>query len=370
MFSRLRFPSALFLAATLVVTGEATAQPLTYRTPNIGGTWVTSPWNLYFSFNHRFRIAGDKDITDIFDEGKVTNSPTFNLALGLWPPVMAGVMYMTNPSIRNDLRTNEWFPYVKVAPWRRETWSVSVLGGYNSQAESLDGVLAGQTTIGRLELLGEARGFTDALHTGEGGLALAGGLGFRLSDFLTLAGDVGGLVAGPDTGVAWSAGLQLAIPYTPHTFSLQASNSAGTTPQEASFNGFGDDVAWGFEFTVPFSGFARWGRIFDNDGPGAAGAAAATGVPAEPRRVVEVDIREFKFQADTVRVEVGGTVRWINRDALAHTSTADDGAWESPLIGPGETFTKRFVEVGTFPYHCTPHPFMRGVVIVEPRDGG
>ena len=123
---------------------------------------------------------------------------------------------------------------------------------------------------------------------------------------LRVVGDVGGLVAGPATGVAWSA----------------------------------------------------------------EGAAAATGVPAEPRRVVEVDIREFKFQADTVRVEVGGTVRWINRDALAHTSTADDGAWESPLIGPGETYTKRFVEVGTFPYHCTPHPFMRGVVIVEPRDGG
>jgi plastocyanin len=346
---------------------RALAQPLTYRTPNLGGTWITSPWNLNFAFNHRFRVIGDDaDIGDIVDEGVVDNAPTFDLSLGLWSPLMAGVKYGTKPAIINGNRTNEWFPYIKLAPVRDPTWSLSFLGGYNTQAESADGEVAAQLAVGRFEFLGAARGFSDALHTGEAGLALAGGVGFHLTNYLTLAADLGGLVAGPDTTAAWSAGLQIAIPYTPHTFSLQVSNSAGTTLQEASFGGIevgGGTLTWGFEFTVPFSGFARWGAIFDRKRPEEASPAGAVG----PARVVEVEIRDFRFGPDTIRVEVGSVVRWVNRDPVGHTSTADGGAWGSPLIGPGETYTARLEVEGTFAYHCIPHPFMRGAIIVEPR---
>jgi amicyanin len=360
--------AVVLLAATMLVPDDMSAQPLTYRTPNIQGTWVTSPWNLNFAFNHRFRIVGnDADITDIVDEGIVDNAPTFNLALGLWSPFMAGVQYGSNPAIRNENSSNEWFPYLKVAPWRYPGWSVSFLGGYNSQAESVDGEVGAQLSWGRFEFLGAVRGFSDALKSGEAGLALAGGLGFRLTNFLSLAGDYSRFAAGPDTTGAWSAGLQMAIPFTPHTFSLQVSNSAGTTPQEASFGGieaFGGDLTWGFEFTVPFSGFARWNRIFD---PVTDDDRKRTEAAPEPQRVVEIEIRQFRFETDTVRVTAGTTVRWVNRDPLAHTSTAENGEWGSPLIGPGETFTVRFDEDGTYPYYCTPHPFMRGAIIVEPR---
>ena len=353
------------------------AQPLTHRTPNVEGAWVTSPWNLYFAFNHRFRVLGeDKNIVDLADDGVLDNSPTFNLALGTWAPGMVGIKYSSQPAIRREGSSNEWFPYAKIAPWRTDRWGLSILAGYNTQAQSVDGELSGQVTAGRLELLGAARGFSDALHTGDAGLALAGGLGIRLTNFIVLAGDVGGFVAGLDTTVAWSAGLQLAIPFTPHTLSLQVSNASGTTPQEASFGGFGDDVAWGFEFTVPFSGFARWGRIFDQEddsgrsaGAGAGAGAGAADPAREPRRVVEIDIRQFRFQSDTLFIDAGTVVRWVNRDAIAHTSTSDADNWRSPLIGPGETYTRRFEEAGTYAYHCEPHPFMRAVIIVKPREG-
>lgn len=365
----MRFKQADVLArvavAVMVIATPLTAQPLTHRTPNIQGTWVTSPWNLNFTFNHRFRVSRG-DVTDLIDEGVLDNSATFNLILGLWSPAMAGVMYATNPVIPNESSSNEWFPYVKIAPLRTPDWSVSLLGGWNSQAESVDGVLAAQASITRyVELLAEARGFSNALNQDEAGLALAGGLLIHVSNFLALGGDFGGFVAGPDPEAAWSAGLQMSLPFTPHTFSLQVSNAAATTPQEASFGGIevlGGDLTWGFEFTVPFSGFARWGRLFD---PVEDDDAAAAEGPVEPRRVVEIEIREFRFSADTVRVPVNATVRWVNRDGVAHTSTADEGEWESPLIGPGETYTFRFRNAGTFPYHCTPHPFMRGVIIVE-----
>jgi plastocyanin len=355
------------LLAVILAAGEGRAQPVTYRTPNIQGTWVTSPWNLNFAFNHRFRVLGDDvDITDILGEAVVDNSPTFNLSLGLWSPFMAGVQYVSNPAIPNPDSSNEWFPYLKVTPWREAAWSVSFLGGYNSQAESVDGELDTQITHGRFDLLGAVRGFSDALHSGEAGLALAGGVGFRLTNFLVLAGDYGGFVAGPSSVPAWSAGIQMAIPYTPHTFSLQVSNAVGTTPQEASFGGFetfGGGLGWGFEFTIPFSGFARWNKIFDS----ADSEEQQVGTAAEPQRVVEIEIREFAFREDTVRVSVGTTIRWVNRDPVAHTSTAEGREWGSPLIGPGETYTRRFESEGSFPYYCTPHPFMRGVIVVKPR---
>lgn len=359
------FGFTLLVAVGLMPVTDLVAQPLTYRTPNLEGTWVTSSWNLHFQFNHRFRVFGeDADVTDIFDDAIIDNSPTFTLSLGLWSPVMAGVQYASAPAIRNPDVSNEWFPYVKVAPWREGRWSVSALAGYNTQAESADGELAAQVGVDRFELIGAVRGFSDALHTDESGVALAGGLGIRLTNYLMLAGDVSGFVAGPDTGVAFSAGLQLAIPFTPHTFSLQVSNAAATTLQESSFDGIGaagGNLTWGFEFTVPFSGFARWSNIFDR---GRDREPAAPGV--EPARVVEIDIRQFSFEGDTVRVPAGAAVRWVNRDPVAHNTAAEDLTWSSPLIGPGETYTTRLTEPGVYPYFCPLHPFMRSVIVVEP----
>ena len=81
--------------------------------------------------------------------------------------------------------------------------------------------------------------------------------------------------------------------------------------------------------------------------------------------LVEIKIEAFRFLEDTIRVEPGTTIRWTNRDQVGHTSTAENGEWESPLLGPGESFEVRLDDAGRFPYTCTPHPFMRGVVIVE-----
>lgn len=352
-------------AAAVILLGHVdrtAAQPLTRRTPNTLGSWVTSPWNLYFAFNHRFRILGDENVGDLFDEAFVKNSPTFNLALGLWSPLMAGVMYSSEPVIANAGRGNEWFPYVKWSPLRRDRWSISALAGYNNQAESADGVLAGQVNAAGFELIGEVRGFSDALHTDEAGLALAGGLAYRPTEYIALSADVGGFVVGPDTGAAWSAGIAIGIPFTPHTFSLQVSNTLSTTPQEASFNGAesrDSDLVWGFEFTVPFSGFARWGRIFDP-------RQSAAGEEHPAPRVAEVDIKRFAFEGSDVLVAEGGRVRWINRDPIAHTVAAADGSWKSPPIGPGETYTLHLDRAGRHVYLCTLHPKDGGSILVEP----
>ncbi len=78
-----------------------------------------------------------------------------------------------------------------------------------------------------------------------------------------------------------------------------------------------------------------------------------------------VVIQKFAFGPIDVRVRAGERVTWINCDTDSHTSSADGGQWASPLFVPGTAFTQAFPTAGEFSYHCEPHPFMTGRVIVE-----
>ncbi|HEX2190062.1 MAG TPA: cupredoxin family copper-binding protein [Longimicrobiaceae bacterium] len=78
-----------------------------------------------------------------------------------------------------------------------------------------------------------------------------------------------------------------------------------------------------------------------------------------------VRIRDFAFEGGEIRVSRGAQVTWVNCDTESHTSTADGGAWDSGLLGPNATYARTFDRAGRFPYHCAPHPFMTGTVVVE-----
>ena len=78
-----------------------------------------------------------------------------------------------------------------------------------------------------------------------------------------------------------------------------------------------------------------------------------------------VVIQDFVFGPAEVRVRPGDRVTWINCDTDSHTSTANGGQWASPLLAPGDRFTQTFPTAGEFPYHCAPHAFMMGRVVVE-----
>ena len=71
------------------------------------------------------------------------------------------------------------------------------------------------------------------------------------------------------------------------------------------------------------------------------------------------------YSPNPVNVTVGTTVRWANSDSVAHTSTADGGAWNSGSVNGGGTFDFKFQSAGTFNYHCTIHPNMVGTVVVQ-----
>lgn len=78
-----------------------------------------------------------------------------------------------------------------------------------------------------------------------------------------------------------------------------------------------------------------------------------------------VRISDFAFATPQLTVSAGTEVTWVNCDEVAHTSTADAGAWSSRLLAPGATFRRTFAAAGTFAYHCDPHPGMRATIVVQ-----
>ena len=71
------------------------------------------------------------------------------------------------------------------------------------------------------------------------------------------------------------------------------------------------------------------------------------------------------FVPPEISISPDTAISWRNDDSIKHTVTADDGSFASGPISPGDTFDNTFDSLGDFSYHCSIHPFMRGVVLVE-----
>ena len=77
-----------------------------------------------------------------------------------------------------------------------------------------------------------------------------------------------------------------------------------------------------------------------------------------------VAIADFAFSPATLTITVGDTVTWTNEDQIEHTATSTTGAFDSGLLGQGESYSFTFMTPGTFDYLCTPHPTMTGQIVV------
>ncbi len=80
-----------------------------------------------------------------------------------------------------------------------------------------------------------------------------------------------------------------------------------------------------------------------------------------------VEIRDYKFQPQTVRIKPGDSVRWINREKrTSHSVLFKGGAVaESERLFPDESWVRRFEAAGSYPYNCGPHPEMSGQIEVS-----
>jgi len=91
---------------------------------------------------------------------------------------------------------------------------------------------------------------------------------------------------------------------------------------------------------------------------------------AEARAGASVTVADMAFSPAKVTVALGQAVTWTFQDAVPHTSTSDQGFWDSGTKSGGAAYSHRFTSAGTFAYHCTIHPMMRGKVAVPVRATG
>jgi plastocyanin len=345
-----RRATAIAVLAMLAVAfaSPASAQSLLDRPPNLGGTWVGSPGVVHFNFLHRF-TASDPPLR------KVTNGPTFLLAASLPANTLFGFRYATASQVVASV-PNEWEFFGRWNPAgeaRGAPLDMTVHAGWNHAAESFDGEVTVAKRFGALRLLAIGRGFSNAFDQDEARFAIGGGATVAITGNVAVAADVATLLdRDDDEDIAWGAGLHLRIPYTPHTFSLQVTNTNSATVQGSSIDA--GITRYGFEFTIPIT----LSRYFG----GGAGSTTQSGPAAGGAEII---MQNLAYGTTTLEIERGTTVTWINRDNVPHTVTSDNGAFDSGLIDAGNRWSRTFNDAGTFAYHCTPHPFMMARVVVR-----
>ncbi len=88
--------------------------------------------------------------------------------------------------------------------------------------------------------------------------------------------------------------------------------------------------------------------------PGPGGAAS-----------IQVTISATAFTPKTLTVNYGDTVKWKNADKVNHQLVADNGAFASPILRPGDWYTFTFKNAGKFGYHDALKPSLKGTITVK-----
>jgi alcohol dehydrogenase (cytochrome c) len=154
----------------------------------------------------------------------------------------------------------------------------------------------------------------------------------------------------------------------------QFQTGAGTNAPAVTYQIDGQQyvaVASGGNFQLDFPrGDALW--VFSLNGtlgPAPAPPAPVTQVAATARSVTNVTVEDFDFNPGVFGVAVppGTTITWTNNGPTVHTTTSDNGVWDSGDLQVGQSFSFHFTDPGLYWYFCRPHPFMRGTISIDPN---
>jgi plastocyanin len=98
---------------------------------------------------------------------------------------------------------------------------------------------------------------------------------------------------------------------------------------------------------------------------GTGGSSRVTATDHRSAANVAVKIDNFVFGPQTITVPVGTTVTWTNSDDIPHTAVSTDGVFKSKVMDTDEKFSYTFAKAGTYPYYCSVHPKMIGLIVVK-----
>ena len=95
-------------------------------------------------------------------------------------------------------------------------------------------------------------------------------------------------------------------------------------------------------------------------------AARAKATPSQQAPVSgQIGIDNFAFTPKELKVPVGKSVTWVNRDDTAHRiASANNKFAPSPVLDTRASYVATFAQAGEYPYFCSIHPTMTGKIIV------
>jgi plastocyanin len=91
-----------------------------------------------------------------------------------------------------------------------------------------------------------------------------------------------------------------------------------------------------------------------------------TTLSGTPIQTYNIELKSFAFSPSELKIQPGDKVIWTNQDLAPHTITSDTGSEiSSSSLSKGQTYYYTFTTTGTYNYHCSIHPSMKGTIVVE-----
>src|SRR5437667_494811 len=89
-------------------------------------------------------------------------------------------------------------------------------------------------------------------------------------------------------------------------------------------------------------------------------------VDATSTKQNKIEIKDFAFNPQTLKVKSGEKITWINRDEEPHTIVSVEKQFKkSSALDTDQEFTITAGAPGTYTYFCSVHPKMTGTIVVE-----
>jgi len=92
-------------------------------------------------------------------------------------------------------------------------------------------------------------------------------------------------------------------------------------------------------------------------------AAAACRESADAGAVA-VSIKDFSFEPGAITAKVGQVIAFTDTGSAPHNATLDAGGCATRTLQSGQSDGLVFATAGSYPFHCSVHPQMKGTITV------
>ncbi|MFA4845015.1 MAG: cupredoxin domain-containing protein [Patescibacteria group bacterium] len=131
----------------------------------------------------------------------------------------------------------------------------------------------------------------------------------------------------------------------------------------ATWNRQIDDVPDGFFSNYTMGSELEMASQFD---PSAEEAEAdSIDIDKDLKAYVTLTISDNMFSDETLTIEAGTAVRFVNEGSSKHTASAEDGEWGTGTLSSGKHFSRYFDEAGDYDFYCKYHGSMTATIVVE-----